>query len=346
MDWSSPSIRKVHLKSLTAKVWLMLGLWTPLLSMQRFAQFSVGFPRHKEALRVTACSAKRHHSKVAHGSHHAPRAHGPPPPSGRNLDKLERFLSKAGVLSRAEARARVRRGEVKVNGRAVSDPWQLVHLERDTVEVQGHGRVVLPDWTSVPPKVILYNKPIGVVVTLRRDDPLLNGRPCIADVLPAPYCSLLAPHAPALRPVGRLDAASVGLLLMTDSSGLASCLTEPGRCKKEYMLRVHPPPSDGALARLRGGVEINDGNFARGPTRPCDIEVVEHSSCSAVLRFTIQEGRNRQLRRMCASEGLEVDWLLRKQFGSIKLGSLPLGEAREATEQETFDLLALASMTV
>lgn len=116
-------------------------------------------------------------------------------------DKLERFLSKAGALSRAEARARVRRGEVRVNGRSVLDPWQLVRPGGDVVEVAGLGAVTLPDWDAKAPAVVLFNKPAGVVVTLRQDDPALGDRFSLAEALPQPWRELLAPHVPALRPV-------------------------------------------------------------------------------------------------------------------------------------------------
>jgi len=264
------------------------------------------------------------------------------PPAGTGLDKLDRFLSKAGVLSRAEAGFAVRRGKVSLNGRRVFDPWQLVQPGRDRVEVDGFGEVALPDWKTTPPRIVVFNKPQDVVVTMRTDDPLLRGRSSIHDALPEPWRSCLAPHVPALRPVGRLDAASVGLLLLTDSSGLGAQLLQPGTCEKEYILRVRPRPDASAVARLAAGVRIRDGNAARGPTKPCDVLVADSDAESAVLRFTIQEGRNRQLRRMCDAVGLSVDWLMRLRMGPVELGSLGLGAARDATEEERAALLAVA----
>lgn len=257
-------------------------------------------------------------------------------------DKLERFISKAGVLSRQEARFAVRRGDVRLNGRCVLDPWQLVEPGRDYVEMAGIGEVRLPDWRARPPSIVVFNKPKDVVVTLRRDDSTLRGRQSLYESLPMPWRGCLAPHVPALRPVGRLDAQSMGLLLLTDSSGLAARLMEPGTCEKEYILRVHPAPSEGMLERLRAGVEIKDGNPGRGPTLPCRVErsqVGDQSSVSrapldAVLRFTITEGRNRQLRRMCDAVGLTVEWLMRLRVGPVELRELPLGEAREVTDEE------------
>ncbi|CAK0856762.1 unnamed protein product, partial [Prorocentrum cordatum] len=265
------------------------------------------------------------------------------PAPGTGADKLERFLSKAGALSRTQARTRVQQGDVQVNGRQVLDPWHMVRPGVDVVEVAGLGAVQLPDWEEVPPTVVLFNKPAGVMVTLNESDPWLRDKHLpLNHALPQPWRDLLAPHVPALRPVGRLDLASVGLLLLTDSSHLAATLTTPGNCDKEYLLRVSPAPTETGLRQLREGVHINDGNASRGKTQACDVAVVESSADGAVLRFRISEGRNRQLRRMCSAVGLKVQWLLRTRVGPVKLGSLPLGGAREATAEEQSALLRVA----
>eukprot|EP00434_Breviolum_minutum_P040391 symbB.v1.2.035890.t1/scaffold4941.1/size32609/5 len=169
------------------------------------------------------------------------------------------------------------------------------------------------------------------------------------DVLPEPFRGGLT-TVPALRPVGRLDAQSVGLLLLTDSSELGNRLTGPGSCgkariksgrikggtffsvfMKEYLLRVTPLPDEMQLARLREGVRIADG---KGKTTACTVSLVQSESSRGVLRFVIHEGRNRQLRRMCKAVGLDVEWLMRTRIGPLSLGSLPLGDAREATVKE------------
>merc|ERR1712232_1537208 len=132
--------------------------------------------------------------------------------------------------------------------------------------------------------VVIFHKPRDVVVTLRDgfdpkpSRPLASGRlepSCrsLLGALPKPWCTLLAPHVPALRPVGRLDAASVGLLLLTDSSRLAATLTSPGLCEKEYLLRVRPAPGAAALTHLREGVDIENGIAKRGLTHPCRVTV-------------------------------------------------------------------------
>ena len=255
----------------------------------------------------------------------------------RRILKLERFLSKAGVLSRREAARRVRAGDVTVNKATVRDPFCPVHLWVDEVEVKGVGKVHLPDWDSMPPRLVLFNKPSDVVTSLRsvaREDATDNHLQPLQEVLPEPYRSLLAPHVPALRPVGRLDAASVGLLLFTDSSDLGNRLTGPGSCEKEYLVSVRGSPSEATLRKLQEGVYVRDGNTKRGKTLPCEVMVVRAESGRAVLRFVLREGRNRQIRRMCEDVKLPVEWLLRSRIGPLSLRGLGIGEARDATREE------------
>ncbi|CAE7424380.1 rluB [Symbiodinium natans] len=254
----------------------------------------------------------------------------------RRIFKLERFLSKAGVLSRREAAKQVRAGNVMVNKATVRDPFSKVRAG-DEIRLRGVGKVVLPDWDSEPPRLVLFNKPPGVVTSLRTTQSSTDRHlRALQEALPAPYRSLLAPHIPALRPVGRLDAGSMGLLLFTDSSQLGNRLTGPGSCEKEYLVSVTPLPGARSLQRLREGIDIRDGNAKRGRTLPCAVALVRKdvNRARAILRFVLCEGRNRQIRRMCKSEGLAVEWLLRTRIGPLRLGTLALGEARDATADE------------
>ena len=197
------------------------------------------------------------------------------------------------------------------------------------MELKGYGKVSMPDWSETPPRLVVYNKPQGVVTSLRGADSRSTDLhlTSLPDALPEPFKGQLQ-EVPALRPVGRLDAESLGLLLMTDCSYLGDRLLTYG---KEYLLRVTPQPSESMLQRLRGGVRIADG---KGLTSPCPVELVRQDPHSAVLRFLLREGRNRQLRRMCRSLGLRVEWLMRTRLGPIRLGALPLGAARDAAPEE------------
>lgn len=218
-----------------------------------------------------------------------------------------------------------------MNGAIIRDPWHPTEPS-DDVHLEGYGLVTMPDWEAQRPRVVLFNKPPGVVTSLRsskRQSSDLHLK-ALQDVLPEPFLGDLS-RVPALRPVGRLDAQSVGLLLLTDSSQLVNRLTGPESCEKEYLLRVTPRPNGWQLKQLAEGVQIADG---KGLTNPCMVSLVQADDGRGVVRFVIHEGRNRQLRQMCRVVGLEVEWLMRTRVGPLKLGSLQLGSAREATHDE------------
>src|SRR5262249_40522096 len=132
------------------------------------------------------------------------------------------------------------------------------------------------------------------------------------------------PDLPWVFPVGRLDADSEGLLILTNDSGLAVRLTEPEhRVAKVYHVTVRGTPTSATLDRLRHGIVLSDG-----PTRPAQVEVMEEGPVHTVLEMVLTEGRNRQIRRMCAAVGHRVRRLLRVAVGGYRLGDLPVGECR------------------
>jgi 23S rRNA pseudouridine2605 synthase len=230
---------------------------------------------------------------------------------------LDRFLSRSGVATREEAARAAADGRVTVNGAVVRDAGAWIDAGRD--EIRLDGRRVVPREVT---RLVLFNKPRGIVTTL--SDP--EGRPAIRDALPEPYRS-----DPALRPVGRLDRASAGLLLLTDDTDLAARLLDPvAKVEKEYRVKLRPPLAEESLAAWRRGLDIGEG----GRTRPAAVEVEREGEKSAVLRVVLGEGRNRQIRRMAAACGSEVEWLVRVRIGPIELGALPPGGAREATDEE------------
>lgn len=169
---------------------------------------------------------------------------------------------------------------------------------------------------------MVFNKPRGVVSTLHDPD----GRPTLLDTLPEQF-----KNNRALRPVGRLDRASAGLLLWTDDTDFANHLLSPEtRLDKEYRVKVRPAPSEASLEAWRSGLDIGDETS----TSPAKVEVEKVSEKSAVLRVTLREGRNRQIRRMAEAVGAKIEWLVRIRFGAIQLGDLAPGEARDATAEE------------
>jgi 23S rRNA pseudouridine2605 synthase len=192
-------------------------------------------------------------------------------------------------------------GEVAQLGRRV-DPHS------DHVEVDG---VAL----AIRPGLVYYvvNKPADVVSTA-------------SDPYSRPVVTALVPGEPRVHPVGRLDADSEGLLLLTNDGDLTFRLTHPRfGVEKEYLVVVEGAPKRGALRQLREGVELEDGR-----TAPARVALVGPNG----LRVTIHEGRNRQVRRMCDAVGHPVRRLVRTRFGPIRVGTLAPGEWRELTPGE------------
>jgi 23S rRNA pseudouridine2605 synthase len=220
--------------------------------------------------------------------------------------RLAKFLAHGGIASRRKAEKLIAAGRVTVGGEVVRDPARDVG-PGDDVRVDG-GAV-----SAEAREVWAVNKPTGVVSTAREP----GSRPAVV--------SLVRSEA-RLYPVGRLDADSTGLLLLTNDGELANRLTHPRyEVPKAYRVGLRRPPSDGDLRRLASGVELEDGI-----TAPAAIERVGEREIEIVLR----EGRNRQVRRMAEAIGNEVSFLRRVRFGAIELGGLAEGEARRLSEDE------------
>jgi 23S rRNA pseudouridine2605 synthase len=222
-------------------------------------------------------------------------------------ERLQKVLAQAGLGSRRACEQLVAAGRVRVNGR-VATLGDRADPEHDRVEVDG---VVI----GVRPGLVHYllNKPQGVVTTA--SDP--QGRPTVLG---------LVPSEPRVFPVGRLDSDTEGLLLLTNDGDLAHRLTHPSfGIDKEYLANVEGSPTRGAVRRLREGVELDDG-----PTAPARVSVVgDH-----LLRITIHEGRNRQVRRMCEAVGYPVRRLVRLRVGPVADRGLAPGEWRALTQDE------------
>ena len=221
--------------------------------------------------------------------------------------RLARYLAHAGVASRRAAEELIAAGRVRVGGTVVTDPARDVG-EASGVEVD--GRAVTPE----PREVWLVNKPAGVVSTASDT----HGRPIVTGLVESER---------RLYPVGRLDAATTGLILLTNDGELANRLTHPRYdIPRVYRARVAPSPvPEPALQRLRDGVELEDGR-----TRPADVRQPE----PGLLELTIAEGRKRQVRRMCEAIGHPVETLERVAFGPLRLGSLAPGDGRLLTPAE------------
>jgi 23S rRNA pseudouridine2605 synthase len=222
-------------------------------------------------------------------------------------ERLQKILARAGFGSRRASEALIAARRVRVNGE-VATLGDRADPETDRIEVDGAVVGVRPGLAHY-----LLNKPAGVVTTA--SDP--HGRPTVVELVPA---------EPRVFPVGRLDAETEGLLLLTNDGELAHQLTHPSfGVDKEYLAEVQGRPTRGALRRLREGVDLEDG-----PTAPAKVSVVGER----LLRITIHEGRNRQVRRMCDAVGHPVRRLVRVRIGPIADRRLAPGEWRALEQDE------------
>lgn len=226
-------------------------------------------------------------------------------------ERLQKIISQAGLCSRRAGEELLRQGRVRVNGHTATlgdraDP------ALDRIEVDG---MALP---SAPPAVyLMLNKPRGYVTTLSDE----RGRPTAAQ--------LVSGCGKRVFPVGRLDMDSEGLLLFTNDGALMQAMIHPrGEVNKVYHVTV-AGDLDGAALRLAAITDL-DGEAIR----PAQVVELSNTGGQAVLRITIHEGKNRQIRRMCQKAGLTVRRLLRVQEGDLDLGDLISGKWRYLTEVE------------
>jgi 23S rRNA pseudouridine2605 synthase len=221
--------------------------------------------------------------------------------------RLARYLAHSGAASRRAAEKLIAAGRVTVGGEVVTDP------ARDVDESSGvalDGEALAPE----PREVFALHKPAGVVSTAKDT----HGRRTVTEFVPSER---------RLYPVGRLDADTTGLILLTNDGDLANMLTHPSfEVDKTYRVTVDPAPvSEASLRELREGVELDDGR-----TAPASIRQLE----PGVLEIVIREGRKRQVRRMCEAVGHRVTALERIAFGPLRLERLLEGDYRRLTPAE------------
>lgn len=242
--------------------------------------------------------------------------------ANNNEVRLQKFMAEQGVASRRKSEDLIRAGKVKVNGH-IAEIGMKINPRKDLVTV---GKQKLTNVKNRKMVYIMLNKPRGYVTTV--SDEL--GRKTVMDLLPDFGCRIY--------PVGRLDKDSEGLLLLTNDGSFTNCMTHPSHeYAKVYRVTVRPAVNDEILFNLRNGIEI-DGR----KTAPCEVTVLTEEENRVVLEFILHEGRNRQIRKMCESQGLEVARLKRISIGSIKLGMLKQGDYKELSEQDVKKLLRSA----
>lgn len=236
--------------------------------------------------------------------------------------RLQKVLAAAGVASRRAAEDLIHAGRVEVNG--------------EVVRVQGCRvdpltAVIRVDGARIPPpgehRYLVLNKPRGVLSAM--SDP--HGRPTLAQYLP---------EGERLFHVGRLDADTEGLLLLTNDGDMAQRLMHPAfEVVKTYLVDVDGPISDGTLKRLRDGLTLDDG-----PIRPDRVKLVQRTGKRSLVEVDLHSGRNRIVRRMFDDLGHPVKRLSRLAIGPINLGSLRVGATRELTSSELGALLDLLDL--
>jgi len=240
-----------------------------------------------------------------------PRARASPAPSA--AVSLARALSKWGVCSRSEAQELITAGKVTVNGVVRAQPAWRIDMDRDSVSVA--GRPV----TAAAPVYVMLNKPRGVVTTA--DDE--RGRPTV-------YGCLADGGLPWLGPVGRLDQASEGLLLLTNDTRWAAALLAPdAHVDKRYHVQIDRVPDASLCARLAAGVNIEGARW-----RVKHATVLRAGQKHGWLEIVLDEGRNRQIRRLLEALGVRVLRLVRVAIGPLELGALGKGAWRHLTPAE------------
>jgi 23S rRNA pseudouridine2605 synthase len=225
---------------------------------------------------------------------------------------LGRAVSKLGLASRSEARELIAAGRVTVNGRVVRDTLACVDVERSRIAVDGvTGELVQR-------LVIALHKPRGVVTT--RIDP--QGRPTVH--------TLISDIPERVVPVGRLDLATSGLILLTNDTQFGDWLTSPqSGVPKVYLVTVRGHVEDQGVQQLKAGVEDRGKSLA-----PASVQLRKASTRESHLVVTLTEGKNREIRRLCAAAGYEVTRLRRVQIGGLELGRLAPGKWRRVNEAE------------
>ena len=242
--------------------------------------------------------------------------------STENGERLQKIIARAGIASRRAAEELIREGKVRVNGEVITELGARADLSRDRVAVGGKTIKSVQLGTVV----LLLNKPKGYITT--RHDPL--NRPTVMDLLPSRYRHL--------HPVGRLDGDTSGVLLLTDDGELTQLLTHPShQIEKVYAARVRGEVKPQTLKRLQEGVriEINEKWVVAKARR---VRVEASTSKNSLLEMTLQEGKNRQVRRMLEAVGHPVSALRRVRFAGIEVEELRAGKYRELLTTEVKQL--------
>jgi pseudouridine synthase len=238
-------------------------------------------------------------------------------------ERLQKVMAAAGVASRRVSEDMIVAGRVSVNGQVVTELGRRVDPATDRVAVD--GTAVQLDTSR---RYVMLNKPVGVVSSMRDE----QGRPDLS--------GFTAGYPERLFNVGRLDAETSGLLILTNDGELAHVLAHPSfGVTKTYIARVRGTVSPQTIARLTKGVELEDGPIAADKAR---LLQSRSGGGDSLVEVTLHSGRNRIVRRMMAEVGHPVIELVRRQFGPLHLGTLKVGAMRDLTKEELGALLTIS----
>src|SRR5215470_6651859 len=241
-------------------------------------------------------------------------------------ERLQKIIAAAGIASRRHAEQLITGGAVSVNGQTITELGSKADLERDHIRVNGKRLRGAEHHTY-----LVLNKPKGYVTTVQ--DP--EGRPTVM--------SLLRGIRERVYPVGRLDYASEGLLLLTNDGDLAAGLMKASsNVPKTYVVKIAGQPEESGIAKLRSGVSITMKGGRRAKTRPAKIRLVREGE-NPWYEVTLTEGRNRQIRKMFEEIGHHVEKIKRVKFGSLVLDVHP-GEHRHLSLAEVQKLRAATGL--
>ncbi|HEY5222198.1 MAG TPA: pseudouridine synthase [Microbacteriaceae bacterium] len=241
----------------------------------------------------------------------------------RTGQRLQKVMAAAGVASRRVSEDLIAAGRVSVNGHIVTEPGLRIDPETDLVAVDGEAVQVDPSR-----RYVMLNKPVGVVSSLRDE----HGRPDLRIFTDR--------YDERLFNVGRLDAETSGLLLLTNDGALAHVLAHPSfGVTKTYIAVVSGHMAPQTVSKLTRGIDLEDG-----PIRADKARLLERSGATntSLVEVTLHSGRNRIVRRMLDAVGHPVIDLVRRQFGPLHLGTLPAGEMRDLTKVELGRLLTIS----
>jgi pseudouridine synthase len=237
-------------------------------------------------------------------------------------ERLQKVMAAAGVASRRVSEQLIAAGRVEVNGEVVTEPGRRVRTDRDLVAVDGVA--VQLDPTR---RYVMLNKPVGIVSTMKDE----RGRPDLRRFTDR--------YEERLYNVGRLDAETSGLLLLTNDGALAHVLAHPSfGVEKTYIAKVAGEVLVPTLRKLLAGIDLDDGPIAADRARLLGAP----SRGRSMVELTLHSGRNRIVRRMLDAVGHPVEELVRRQFGPLHLGTLGSGSVRDLTKVELGQLLTLA----